>query len=190
MKKVFFIFILMLPITFFVSGTSFAASDWTGNINFSMGAKALDEDDWEPLDSQPECGFNVDFGKKSWPFNVAIGVLTSSKEKDYYGARIKGATKEFRAGIIKIWNATPTMRPYLGGGLALVNAEVKASADFEVSNSDKKLGSYINGGVYWTIAKHFNLGCDLGYSKAKVNLYGIDGEAGGAHASFLIGYHW
>ena len=44
-----FVFLISI-ITIAGSGISaFGQSDWTGNVNFFLGAKALEEDEWEPI---------------------------------------------------------------------------------------------------------------------------------------------
>jgi hypothetical protein len=52
------------------------------------------------------------------------------------------------------------------------------------------VGYWINGGAYITLSHHYNLGVELGYSKATIKLYDTDGEAGGAHVALFVGYHW
>ncbi len=219
MKRLFFIFILLFSISLIGFNKSHAqgSSDWTGNINFSLGNKMLDKDDWSieeeglnfELDTQHEAGLNIDFGKKSWPVYIALGYLNSSADDSLseeiavddmvipVKTKVEGSTKELRLGIKKIWEPTSTMRPYIGGGLAMINAEGKVTASAEgisasVSDDDQAAGFYVNGGIYWTIASHFNVGVDVGYSKAKATFDKMesDMEAGGAHYGLLLGYHW
>jgi opacity protein-like surface antigen len=197
MKKIILVIALLLSATFFVSNQSYAQSDWTGNINFVMGSKSLDEDDWKPLEAQAEFGVNFDFGSKSWPIRFDIGYLKSSDEVDIYDSfyditlNSEASTSELRLGVKKIWEPTLTMRPYVSGGLAMINAKIKTSAlGFSDSEDDSAVGLYVNGGIYWTVASSFNLGFELGYSKAKVTIYGYDAEAGGGHALLLAGYHF
>ena len=53
-----------IPATF-TSQPTWAADDWTGNVNFTLGAKSLDKDDWAPVEDQGELGINVDFRKQA-----------------------------------------------------------------------------------------------------------------------------
>jgi len=50
-----------------------------GNVNFILGQKALDEDDWTPpdLDTQRESGVEVTWGGESWPIQIATDFLAS-----------------------------------------------------------------------------------------------------------------
>ncbi len=87
------------------------------------------------------------------------------------------------------------MRPYAGGGLALINAEFESAVRHEVggvsaSSDDQGLGLWINGGIYWTLFKQLNLGFNVGYSRATSDLFDIDAESGGVHGAFYVGYHW
>jgi hypothetical protein len=167
------------------------AADWTGNVNFTLGSKALDKDDWEPIEDQGEFGINVDFRKKEWPVNIAIAILGSAGEGKMNGINVKGTTSELRFGVRKIWEPNEIMRPFLGGGVALLSAEYEGSSSgVRVSDDDTGIGLWLNGGIYWTLSHSFNLGFELGYSTGEVTLYGVDGNAGGGHAALLLGYHW
>ena len=183
-KKSILTVILML---FFINAN---ANEWTGNVNFFLGQKTLDEDDWTPLDKQAEFGVLVDFKQQSWPVSIAIDFLGSIDVETESGIDLEGSTTEFDVGVRKIWEvAGSSLRPYIGGGLAFINAEFKAT-NFPVSDSDSGTGIWLNGGVYWTLGQHFNLGLDLRYSQADVTLFGEEGEAGGTHAGIILGYHW
>jgi hypothetical protein len=173
---------------FFVSAN---ANAWTGNVNFFLGQKSLDEDDWGALDTQPEFGVLVDFKQQDWPISIALDFLVSADDATEAGVNVEGMTTEFDVGIRKIWGTEgSTIRPYIGGGLAFVNAEIKATYFYTITEEDRGTGIWLNGGVYWTLNQSFNLGLDLRYSQAEVTLYGVEGEAGGTHAGIILGYHW
>jgi opacity protein-like surface antigen len=219
MKRLFFIIILLVSVSLIGFSHSYAqeSSDWTGDINIYLGNKMLDKDDWSineegvklELDTQRQAGLDIDFGKKSWPVYIALGYLSSSADDSIseeiaiddmiipVKTKMEGSTKEIRLGVKKIWEPTSAIRPYIGGGLAMINAEGKITASAEgissgISADDQAVGFYVNGGVYWTIADHFNLGVDVGYSKAKVTFDELesDMEAGGVHYGLMLGYHW
>jgi hypothetical protein len=173
------------------------AQDWTGNVNAFLGSKALDEDDWKPAEDHSEFGILVDFRKKEWPVSIAIDFFHSEGDGSAYDPfsglfiDMDGETTELNAGIRKIWEQHANIRPYIGGGVALISAEVSGSSmGFTISDDDNAVGFWINGGVYWTIGTSFNIGLDLRYSKAEVTVVGVDAEAGGGHAGLLLGYHW
>ena len=185
MKKSILAVTLML---FFISAN---ANEWTGNVNFFLGQKTLDEDDWTPLDKQGEFGVLVDFKQQNWPVSIAIDFLVSADDGTESGVFVEGQTSEFDVGVRKIWEvANSSIRPYIGGGLAFINAEIKGTTSFTVSEDDNGTGVWFGGGVYWTLGQHFNLGLDLRYSQADVTFFDVEGEAGGTHAGIILGYHW
>ncbi|VAW50117.1 hypothetical protein MNBD_GAMMA06-1839 [hydrothermal vent metagenome] len=190
MKKI--IIVIALALTY----TSANAGEWTGNVNFFLGQKTLDKDDWEPLDKQPEFGVLIDFKQQDWPVSIAIDLLGSSDETTFnepgFGnISIEAQTSELNLGVRKIWN-TPnsSIRPYIGGGLALINAEIGATGFIPVSDNDNGTGFWFGGGIYWTLNQSFNIGLDLRYSQADVTLFDESGDAGGTHAGLMLGYHW
>jgi hypothetical protein len=185
MKKNILAVILML---FFINAP---ANAWTGNVNAFLGQKTLDADDWEPIDKQPEFGVLLDFKQQDWPISIAIDFLGSTDDTTVAGVLVEGSTSEFDVGIRKIWEVSGNpIRPYIGGGLAFVNAEIRGTYIFTVTEEDTGAGIWLNGGFYWTLSQHFNLGFDLRYSQADVTLYNVDVKAGGTHAGILLGYHW
>ena len=173
-----------------------AQESLTGNVNLFLGGKALDEDDWAPVEDQGEAAIEFDFRPRPWPINMVLGIRKSSDDGTAFdpifgSADVEGETSEFNLGIRKIWEELPYIRPFIGGGLALVDAEYKASFSFgSASDSDSALGLWLGGGVYWTVADHLNLGVDLRFSGADVTLFGVDGKAGGRHLGVLLGYHF
>jgi len=133
----------------------------------------------------------VDFKQKNWPISIAIDILGSLDRETISGVEIEGSTSEFDIGIRKIWEVSgSSIRPFIGGGLAYITAELESITPVRVSVEDSGTGIWLNGGVYWTLGQHFNLGIQARYSKAEVTLFGIDGEAGGTHAGVMLGYHW
>lgn len=164
------------------------ADQMTGNINLFLGMKFLNEDDWFPVEEQGEVALEFDFRQAAWPINFVVGLRKSQGTGSDSGLNIEGETSELSLGIRKIFDQTP-VRPYVGGGLAFIDATYEAPDSF-VSDSDNGVGLWVGGGVYVTLADHLNLGVDLRLSGAEVTLYGVDGAAGGAHLGILLGYHF
>jgi len=185
MKK----YILALILALFVINAN--AEEFTGNVNFLLGQKSLKSEDWEPLEDQLAFAIMVDFKQDHWPVSIALDLLGSYDEETILGVKFEGMTSEFDAGVRKIWELSEgQIKPYIGGGLAFVSAEIKAIDFLTVSDDDNAVGYWLNGGIYWTLNQHFNLGFDLRYSDAGVTLAGIDVEAGGTTAGIFLGYHW
>jgi hypothetical protein len=188
--------IIIVAITMMIPVAS-KAQEWTGNVNAFLGAKALDEDDWEPAEEHGQFGILVDFKKKDWPVSIAIDLLSSEGDGAVFEPNsglfidLEGETTELNAGVRKIWDQHAIVRPYIGGGLAFISADATGSAaGFTLSDDDSAVGFWINGGVYWTLNTSFNIGLDLRYSQAEVTLIDTDVNAGGGHAGLILGYHW
>jgi len=167
------------------------ASDFTGNVNFFLGQKSLKSSDWSPLEDQTAFAVLVDFKQSGWPVSIAIDTLGSYKESTVSGIKFEGSTAEVDLGVRKIWDISgATMRPYVGGGIAFIKAKLQGTSGFTVSDEDSNTGYWLNGGIYWALTPHFNLGVDLRYSKADVTVFGFNVEAGGTSTGLIAGYHW
>lgn len=59
-----------------------------GNVNFTLGGRAFDEDYWEPNEGMGLLGVNVDFGPDKWPIRVALGLSGSSAENEGAACRV------------------------------------------------------------------------------------------------------
>lgn len=171
----------------------FNGAAWAGgNVNVMYGQKNLDDDDWEPVEDQTEYGIMFDFkANDNWPISIALDLLFSDDEGDYYGVDIDGETQEFNLGVRKYFPVTPQFKPYVGGGLAYISAEYSGSyAGVGVSDDDSEVGFWLGGGAVFTFAERINIGVDLRYSQAEVTMYGMDGEAGGTHLLVFAGLHF
>ena len=178
------------------SNSCWADSDWTGNINLLYGMRTLTGDSWpvetsdKDLSKQNLIGFNADFGKKSWPINIAIGLIRSSKNAYNYEV----STTELKFGIKKIWMTSANIHTYLGVEGAFINAEEKNSSIMNeyygtLSGNGHSIG--LNGGLYWTLANHFNLGVELGFLLGKANLAPNESmDLTGTQMALFFGYHW
>ena len=75
-----------LAAVLFLAAPSFALAG-TGNVNFFLGAKILDDDEWAPLEDQGEIGVEVTFGGNDWPIHIAIDVFGSGTEETAWASR-------------------------------------------------------------------------------------------------------
>jgi hypothetical protein len=193
----------LLAVALLVLSTPALAADPDGHVNFFIGQKALDSD-WDPVDQQPEFGVIMSFGKSDWPVFIAVDVMTSAKEEDVPSqfcctATYTAATIEGSFGARKIWNVKNT-RPYIGGGIALISAGAEYEfAGFIVDADGTAIGPWVSGGVFWRLGKRFNLGFDVRWSYAEVELEFDDGaifvpdrkvKAGGLHGGITLGFGW
>lgn len=164
-------------------------AEMTGNINGFLGQKTLDSDDWGQLDQQLEIGAMFDMRGTNWPVSIAADLLGSSDDATINGVDVTGTTVELNIGARMVFDLTGSqLHPYVGGGLALISAEKENAAG--VSDDDTGTGYWVGGGAYWRFANNINLGMDVRYSNADVDVFNTTIEAGGTHVGLLAGYHW
>ncbi|MBN2372822.1 hypothetical protein JXL19_03415 [bacterium] len=208
MRKAIALAVIIICFSLLITKTSFSQTNpeprrWSGNINLFLGAKFLDDGDWEPVDKHLERGILFDIRHRRFPLSLAVDFFYSEDDEDIgvdilnYGpiySYVESQTIELNLGIRKIWDKPKHVRPVIGGGLAIVNAETEAMAlGASVSDENTGIGIWIEAGLYYTLAyqkNQFNIGFDARWSKAKVNLFDIEGNAGGWHIGTLLGYHW
>jgi opacity protein-like surface antigen len=186
--------VVVLVAAAFAFSPALAGSD--GHVNFFIGQKSLDSDDWEPVEDQVEFGAVMSFGQDNWPVHIAVDILASGDEEKVQNITLTGSTFEVAVGVRKIWKKGRVL-PYLGAGVAGIGAGVKADDGFvSVDADDAALGFWAGGGVFWRLGNHFNLGLDVRYSNAEVDLdlgAGVvvqDVSAGGLHYGALVGFGW
>jgi hypothetical protein len=192
--------LLMIPLLF--SSGVHASSDWSGNINLLLGAKSLDDRDWLAHE-QGEVGLLFDFQPPGWPVSIAIDLLRSRGDFDglvfsYRPSVLTIAhveeevtTRELNLGVRHYFDTASTMRPYVGGGLALVSLKSDWRIDSGAWQHDEGEGTgiWLNGGILWGFG-NFNLGFDVRISAADVDMDLGTYKGGGGHTGLLLGYHW
>ena len=187
-----------------VYSTAIVAGTTTGNVNFLPGIKAMDEEDWSPIEDQPALGINVSWGKQSWPIQLAVDYLISRDEEDAHqfggDVTLEGVTAELGFGIQKTWEVG-RFRPFIGGGGAAVFAQIKVDAPgIDISENGVAPGAWAGAGFFFRLGPRFNLGLSARYSKAEVtisdlSIFGVpiedlDVEAGGLHTALVLGWGW
>lgn len=168
------------------------SNSWTGNVSGYLGHKSVDNDDWPNLDSQTSVGVISDFRKQSWPVSIAVDLIFSADIHESGVIKDTGGTVETHLGARKIFTLeNSSFRPYVGGGVALVNAILEnENAGVTVDDDDRAFGAWVGAGTYYALTPSFNIGLDVRYSKAEVTLFDKEREAGGLNAGITAGYHW
>ena len=173
-----------------------AQNGWTGNINFLGGWKLL-EDEWRPADEQREGGLQVDLRRENWPVNLAFGFLFGVSGDEAIGLPAGGQvtsesrTTEINGGGRWYWEGLDRWRPFVGGGLSIVNGKLETRGPVGTStDSDTGLGFWVGAGTLYTLAGWFNVGGQVQYTKGDVDVFGADIDAGGVHIDALIGFAW
>lgn len=174
----------------------------TGNINVGAGLKFMDAD-WETLAGfSDETGFRLatDLRMRPWPINIALDFTYAFAPEVYQDLTSSGnglakqsvQTYEICAGVRKIFDfRLYSVRPFFGGGLGYLYTEWDLESDVYKSEAGKGFpGIWLNGGVYWELDRHFNVGIDWMYSWAKISFYNQALNNGGQHLNMLLGYHF
>ena len=194
MKRLMLVLTMVVLLVVGWTCAAYPEDESTGNINFYLGVKELEEDDWGPLEEQDEFGFSVDFKQKSWPVSMVIGYLHSSDERTInihvprgrtVSSNMVAETTELSFGFRKIFDTSSIMHPYAGGGLALIS-----TSGFRSNDDDTEMGLWFEGGLYFTILKRFNIGLYGRWSQTEVILCDEEDEGGGIHYGLLGGVHW
>lgn len=157
-----------------------------GAVHLFVGQKFLDEEEWQPIDSQFEVGIDASLGDDDWPVWINLGLFHASDEEELNAVEeIEGTTTEFSVGINKTWTGRQ-FRPFVAGGLAFVSSDFEIRDPDEVfEDDDSGTGLYAQGGGYWRVGSSFNLGGMLRYS-----VFSDDFEAGGLHVGLIAGFGW
>lgn len=167
------------------------------NINFFLGGKTLDRDDWGDADKQGAFGVQTTVTPENWPVSLAFDLYGSGSTQNIYVSNpvpatldLYESTGEFDVGVRKIWKSGKT-RPFVGGGLAFLNAHTERNSGLViVSDADVSPGLWLGGGVFWRLGKKINLGFEARFSGGQVQLFGDDIQAGGLYFGALVGWGW
>jgi hypothetical protein len=174
----------------------------TGNLNAGAGLKFM-APEWEELAGfTDETGFRLamDARLRKWPINIALDFNFAFAPQVYQDLTGSGnglakqtiRTYELCAGVRKIFDfRLYSVRPFFGGGLGYLYTTWELESETyrsEIANGFP--GIWLNGGVYWELDRHFNVGIDWMYSWAKISFYNRPLNNGGQHLNMLLGYHF
>ncbi len=122
-----------------------------------LGQRSLDEDDWEPVEDQLAIGFDYSHEGAGSAIGFEVGLFASGDDDEVGAVDVEGQTLELSAGIRKTFAEGSRFRPYVGAGLAVINAEVEAGG----TDDDTSLAGYAHGGLGYQISDTFLIGVDL-----------------------------
>lgn len=176
-----------------------------GYVNFMIGQKVFDSDDWDPIDKQASFGVEGAFGPATWPVHLDVYASRSSGDKAATFSGVQGTfeatTYEFGLGLNKTW-IKEKWYPYVNAGVA--HAKVDGSVSQQgTSGSDQGsgFGFWGGAGMFYRVGTAFNIGGAARYSAVDVdfNPYtGVSGvpipggkvKAGGVTFGVLLGWGW
>ncbi len=176
-------------------GMSAQANDgfaWAGTADMFLGVKSLGKDDWSPANEHYEIGLLTDFHKMYWPAAIAVDLLYSTGEGSFEVFDFEATTMELDIGVRKRWDWLYRSCPYLGGGLALIQADGSAESGgvSYLDGNGSGVGFWLNAGLRWKLGDSYNVGLDLRYSSAEVKDVFSSVDAGGLHGGLIFGMAW
>lgn len=161
-----------------------------GAVYFSIGQRTVD-DDFQPVEDQDSLGLTLLLKEETWPLAILLGVHTS----DATGSDIidfESDMFELSIGVAKLWDKFWRVRPYVGGGITVLDAEFRMNpGGSSIADHDKTVAPYLNGGVLLRLGEKFNVGLDVrAVTAAEVNLFQIDADADYTQVSLMFGSGW
>lgn len=199
--------LLMLIVMVFIGAEPCHAE---GNLNVYIGGKTMDNSSFDSVDEHVEMAIELDARGRNWPISIAVNLVTTGMNSydeyewngvynDYYDVR--GESQEFNIGIKKVWDSGK-FRPFIGGGFAKIDADVKHTdwwtGDTVIRESGSGSGYWLSAGGFWAM-RRFNIGFEFRVSSAEVEMKGSDlagpistpdVNVGGSHFGILVGYNW
>ena len=167
------------------------------NLNFyPFSARQMSNSDlWDDVDTQYAIGGMVDFGATGSHLHFVAGLHTGVGAKDFSNPLVNdvlATTSELSFGMTGIWRHDKGASPFVSGGLSFVHPEL----EFDVpggtlKDDDQAIGFFIEGGVYWRLSSHFDLGL---YGRmlggTSIELFGEDGDVDYWQFGPMIGWSW
>jgi hypothetical protein len=171
------------------------ATDINLNVYPFSARKMSNSDLWDDVDNQYALGGMVDFGRKDSHLHFVTGLHTGVGAKDFSNPLVNdvlATTSELSFGMSGVWRHDKGASAFVSGGLSFVHPELQ----FDVSggtlkDDDQALGFFVEGGVYWRLSSHFNLGL---YGRmlggTSITLFGEDGDVDYWQVGPMIGWSW
>lgn len=165
---------------------------WTGNLNLGVGLLRADQEDWGTTSLQKEFRLAFDVRQRRWPINIAVDFLHAVSEDNFLirndsSVSYRQRSVEINGGVRKIFDGKLySMRPFVGGGFGYLHTQLEGYYEL----GDGNLGAWAEGGVYWELERHFNIGAAALWSWTEIATEVGTATAGGLHFEMLLGYHW
>lgn len=169
-------------------------SSWSVNLSGFLGRIDLDEADWGNRDIHGSIGLISDWKKQDWPVSIALDLIGSGREDKSSATREESTAATMHIGVRKVFGSPDQdFRPYIGGGLMLVESywlSKELATGIKTREEDSGTGTWVGIGAYKNISTSWQMGFDLRYSQADVELLGERRKAGGLQTAFSLGYQW
>jgi hypothetical protein len=138
------------------------------------------------LTDQFEIGILLSSGKAEWPVRIATDLLVSHASEDGDGFSVSSSSWELGLGVRKFWGNK--FRPFVGGGLVVIKFRTDADVPLiGTDDDDLGYGPWVDGGFLWTVRRKLSIGLNGRFSRATTEV-NDEGDAGGLHIGFLLGW--
>jgi hypothetical protein len=143
--------------------------------SFLVGTRSLDEDLWAPVEDQVTLGGEYSAVNKESGVGYEFGVSVSGDSAEVGAFDVTGTLLEASGGV-RAEFGSGELRPYIGAGVALVNAEIEAEgAGGTATEDDTSVAGYAHAGFNVPFGERFFMGLD-----ARM-LFGSDIDFGGVN---------
>lgn len=152
-----------------------------------LGGRSFDSEFWAPTEDQ--ASFGIEFAEQGTLDSLGweIGLAGSRDESTLLGFDVAGSTAELYAGLRKSFGSD-TVRPYVGGGLALIDARFEAGG---ASEDDSSLAGYVHGGIEFLLSPTFLIGIDARLLfGSRIAIAGVSGDADYTQGALTLGWRF
>ena len=157
-----------------------------GYVNFTLGQKMFDSDDWDPIAKQTAIGVESAFGPSTWPVQMAAYLNRSSKEKstqlednsnNLVAVTLDATTTEFGFGLNKSFGKAK-LRPFIGAGAVYANTELTLrESGTSMSDNGNGFGFWGGAGAFYRLGPSFHLGGGVRDSSATTDFGPLPGTS-------------
>lgn len=189
---------LVVLVVVFAGLASGARAEMAGNVQFLVGQRWLEDDQWSPIDEPPIFGVEVDFAPKDSPIRVALAAIMSGESKSgsdpFFGVPGDAQAGFFEISAGFLWHPVKKaiVRPYLGAGVLTMGATIDDDFGAFVSDDiDQSFGFYGNVGVFFKVGESFNIGVDGRIVRGTdLEFRGLEVNGDYEQVGLLIGFSW
>jgi hypothetical protein len=164
----------------------------TRHVSYLIGYRRLSSE-WGNARNQIVPGLvDFDIRPRSWPVSIAARLAFSDSDALPIGADPRSRRSEFAEidlGLRHVWRRFEPLQPFVGAGLAIVDADTTISLWYQSWHSTTA-GPFVEVGFYVPIRWGLHTGVLITYAKGTGQLNGNGIETGGTQVAFLIGKSW
>jgi hypothetical protein len=168
-----------------------------GDVDVVCGERSTGLHFWEKSGSRTPCGVTLEYGPSAWPVQPAVAYYQWSDTEEgfipfpFTTFEVRTRFEELSAGVLKTWRKASHTRPFLGVGVALVRVRLTGSEPGAISNSDseRSVGEYAEGGFYWSLAGHLNIGLHV-RTLFGASVHSLHEDANYTQLGLLLGWGW